>query len=141
LRQLYTKELTVMNAYEHLAQAKESMAADVAALRFEGTTVVGRHGLVSIDLMTGKLKVRTAPDGKPICCLNLPTSTGVEASRCMERVMLQLMPYLGSCAAMDDLTAVLWAFINIRLLEHPLSLETIKLSPEAAAYFESRFPR
>jgi hypothetical protein len=41
---------------------------------------------------------------------------------------------------MDDLTSTLWAYINIRLLEHPLSLETIKLSPEAAALFEFRFP-
>jgi hypothetical protein len=77
-----------VNVYEHLAQAKASMAADIAALQFEGTTVIGRHGLVSIDLLTGKLKARMAPDGKPICYLNLPTTTGVEASQRLEEALI-----------------------------------------------------
>jgi hypothetical protein len=60
----------------------------------------------------------------------------------MEEILTN--PKLAACLisfdAMDDLTSVLWAYINIRLLEHPQSLEGIQLSPEAAAYFEARFP-
>ena len=47
---------------------------------------------------------------------------------------------LSSFDAMDDLSATLWAYVNIRLAEHPQSLEGIKLSPEAARLFESQFP-
>jgi hypothetical protein len=52
------------------------MSEEVAALKFEGTTVVGCHRRVSIDLLTGKLKARLAPDAKPVCYINLPLSAG-----------------------------------------------------------------
>ena len=63
-----------MDAYQSFAHAKASMAKDVAALKFEGNTVIGRHGLISIDLSTGKLKARLAADAKVSCYLNLPTT-------------------------------------------------------------------
>ncbi len=65
-----------MNAFQSFEQAKATMAKDVAALKFEGSTVLGGHGLINIDLLSGKLKARTAPDAKPCCYINLPTAAG-----------------------------------------------------------------
>jgi hypothetical protein len=131
-----------MNAYQSLEDAKAGMARDVAALNFDGSTVTGRHRLISIDLLTGKLKARTTPDAKPCCYINLPTTAGEESARRMAQVITnpKLVVCLLSDEAWNDLTSTLWAYTNIRLLEHPQSLEGIKLSPEAAELFESRFP-
>ena len=76
-----------MNAFQSFEQAKAAMTRDVAALKFEGTTVTGRHGLISIDLLTGKLKARTAPDAKACCYINLPTTAGEDRGRRMQEVM------------------------------------------------------
>jgi hypothetical protein len=41
-----------------------------------------------------------------------------------------------SLDGMDDLTGVLWAFINIADLKTPVDLRSMKLSPEAAKYLD-----
>jgi hypothetical protein len=131
-----------MDTFQSFEHAKESMASDVATLKFAGNTVTGRHGLISIDLLTGKLKARLAAGAKVSCYINLPTLAGVEASQSLQAVMTnpKLMACLSSHDSWDDLTSTVWAYVNIRLVEHPQSLAGIQLSPEAAALFESRFP-
>jgi hypothetical protein len=103
-----------MNAFQSFENAKATMAKDVAALNFEGSTVVARHRLISIDLLTGKLKARTAPDAKVSCYINLPTTAGEELARRLEQVIMN--PKLAVCLlsfdAWDDLTSTLWAYTN-----------------------------
>jgi hypothetical protein len=127
-----------MNAFQSFEKAKAAMARDIAALSFEGHNVTGRNRLVSIDLFTGKLTARIAPDAKPFCYINLPTAIGSDTEELQKALMNPKLVAL-SFDAWDDLTSTLWAYTNIQLIEHPQSLEGIKLSPEAAKLFESRF--
>jgi hypothetical protein len=128
-----------MNASVKFQQIKAAMAEDIATLRFEGSSITGRHGLVSIDLLSGKLKARTAPDAKAFCYINLPTAVGSDSEALQKALMNPKLVAHLSLDAWDDLTSALWAYANIRLIEHPQSLDDIKLSPEAAKLFESRF--
>jgi hypothetical protein len=77
-----------MNAFQSFENAKAAMAEDVATPKFVGNTVVGRHGLISIDLLAGKLKARTAPDAKVSCYLNLPTAAGEEAVQRLGQIFM-----------------------------------------------------
>jgi hypothetical protein len=42
-------------------------------------------------------------------------------------------------AMMNDLTTVLWAYVNLRLMENPVDLDEVRLTPEASALFASKF--
>ena len=104
-------------------------------LRFEGTVVTGRNGLISVDLLTGKLQARTAPEEPPCYEMILPMAdewTITEAT-----VMNPELKVYLSNAALIDLSLTIWVFMNIRLYKDPYSMKGIKLSSEAKALFEA----
>jgi hypothetical protein len=125
-------------AHALLRHAQESLLRDVQALTFDGTVITGKNLLVSIDLRTGKMYIRRAPWLKPFCHINLPTREGHEAMHAA--LMHPKLRGWGDWDGMDDLTAVLWAYVNIRIVGKPIDPRLIKLSPETAEYFASLFP-
>jgi hypothetical protein len=118
--------------FEH---AKEQFANDLKSLAFTGMTVTGQHGLVSIDLARAKLMIRRARNQKPFCYINLPTENkhggNVAMSEAISKaVMHPKLKGQFSLDMMDDFTTTMWAYIGIRLSEHPVDFRQIKLSPE-----------
>jgi hypothetical protein len=41
---------------------------------------------------------------------------------------------------LNDVTSTLWAYINLRLLERPISVDSFTMSPEAADALRKAFP-
>jgi hypothetical protein len=122
-----------MNTDTFLEQTTANFSRQIAALFFDGHLVTGQGGFVSIDLAKAKMFVRRQPKQKPFCYINLPTAPGAGAANAMTKALMH--PKLKgkvSLEIMDDLTAVLWAYVNILLCEHPVDFRQIKLSPEAA---------
>jgi hypothetical protein len=116
--------------------AKASLRQDIARLSFDGQVVTGALGLVSIDIAKAKMMVRRHRwDPKPFCYINLPKTTGSEA---LSKALLH--PKLRGCGLeiLEDMHGPLWTYVNIRLLEHPISLDQIRLSPQAAERFINR---
>jgi hypothetical protein len=128
------------DAHTAMEDSKESFIRDISDLSFEGTRVIGKHGLVTIDLQTGKMFIRRKPSLKPFCYINLPTKKGSDMQEALSSSLMH--PKLkgwGDLDGMDDLTSTLWAFINIRHSEKPIDLRGITLSPEAAELFAKTF--
>jgi len=118
--------------------AQAEFADEIAALLFEGTVVTGRHRLVSIDLARAKVLFRKHPSKKPFCYLALPTRGGPGYADAVTRILMHpKLKGVLSIGTMEDLTATLWAYTNIRISGHPIDLRSIDLSPEAAAFLEN----
>jgi hypothetical protein len=120
-----------MNAESDFEHAKQQFAKHLKSLTFAGMIVTGRNRLVSIDLARAKMMVRKASKQKPFCHINLPTKSGPGCDVAMSEALMH--PKLEgnlSLDAIDDLTATLWAYVSIRLIEHPIDFRQIKLSPE-----------
>jgi hypothetical protein len=86
------------------------------------------------------MMIRHHPDDpKPFCYINLPTKAGPGCQDVLSKALMH--PKLKGCGfdILDDLTATLWAYINVWLLEKPVDLDRIKLSPEAAELFAKEF--
>jgi hypothetical protein len=118
----------------HHPKSMNAFKQDMAGLRFEGTTVTGRNRLISIDLLTGKLQARTAPEAAPCYEINLPMA-GVHET--LETTLMDPELRALSDAAGNDLSLTLWVYMNIRMFRDPYSMKGIKLSPEAAELFEA----
>lgn len=121
---------------ELLEIAKAELASDVASLRFEGTKVTGKHGMVSANLKTRRMFFRRTPDDRPFCAFKIPKDFD---SATLTKILMH--PILRGWAAlhfdegMDDLNAVVMAFI-IADREEPVDLRSIKLAPEAAKFLD-----
>jgi hypothetical protein len=118
---------------EHLTDAKASLAHDVANLRFDGVTVTGRHGLLSANLKTRRLFFYRVPGDRPLCVLKIPAAGNAPAL--INALTHPALRGWGSLDGMDDLTSVLWAFINIVDFKAPIDLRSVTISPEAAEVF------
>lgn len=83
--------------------------------------------VVTIDMPRAKMMVRRhAGDAKPFCYINLPTKTGDEGSQVLSKALMH--PKLQGCGEhiLDDITATLWAYINIWLLPKPVDMDRFK---------------
>jgi hypothetical protein len=126
-----------MNAHQLFEQFKADWKRDLSTLTFSGTILTGSRGLVSIDLAQAKMFVRRRPGLKPFLYINLPKQTGPSAnSEKLQEVLMH--PRLKGCGLdiLDDLTNTLWAYISICLFKEPVDMDRIRLSPEAAEFFE-----
>jgi hypothetical protein len=127
-----------MNSTLLLQAAQTEFADEIAALTFEGAVVTGRHRLVSIDLVRAKVLFRKHPSKKPFCYLALPTRGGPGYADALTRILMHpKLKGVLSIGTMEDLTATLWAYTNIRICDHPVDLRSVGLSPEAAILLES----
>ena len=120
-----------MSTESDIERIKQQFSNDLKSLTFAGMVVTGGNGLVSIDLAHAKMMVRKAPNQKPFCYINLPTKGGSGSDVAMSKALMH--PKLEgnlSLEALDDLTTTLWAYVGIRLSEHPADFRQIKLAPE-----------
>jgi hypothetical protein len=91
----------------------KSLARDMAELRFDGTCITGKNGLVSADVTTGKLEFRRTAKGQPFYAALIPAT---RRSDSVEKLVQTLTaPALRGWAgwdALDDLTSVLMAYFE-----------------------------
>jgi hypothetical protein len=122
-----------MSPEQALQAARESFRRDLAGLSFDGYLISGPAKLVCIDTAKAELMVRRTPlSPKPFCYINLPTKGGPKSTDALSQALMH--PKLRGCGAdiLDDITASLWAYVNLRLLEHPISADAIVPSQEVA---------
>jgi hypothetical protein len=130
-----------MTPDQALQAARESFRRDLARLSFDGYIVTGPAKLVSIDIAKAKMMVRRRSlDKNPYCYINLPIKIGPECVEGLSRALVH--PKLRGCGpdVLDDMISTLWAYINLRLLEHPVSIDSFALSMEAADTLQTMFP-
>jgi hypothetical protein len=119
--------------------AKASFASDVAGLRFKGNLITGRHGLVSASLKTRQLFFRRKPYLAPFCVVIIPSAESGTGTL-ISALGIPALCGWRSLNGLDDLTSVLWAFINLADLKKPIDLGSETLSKEAAELFKKQFP-
>ena len=98
---------------EALNAARASLARDVAHLRFQGDLVIGHHGLVSANLKSRKLFVRRKSYQRPFCVIEIPSTPQLRLGALPEALKHPALRGWADLEGMDDLTSVLWAFVNI----------------------------
>lgn len=94
-------------------RAMQSLADDIAQLRFDGTSIIGKHGLVSANIKTRQLEFRRAASIQPFYVADIPATGRPGSMQAMTKMLTA--PALRGWAnwdAFDDLTSVLMAFFE-----------------------------
>jgi hypothetical protein len=94
-------------------RAMQSLADDIAQLRFDGTSITGRHGLVSANVKTRRLEFRRTAGGRPFHAADIPAAGRPDSMEALTK-MLTAPPLRGwsNWDAMDDMTSVLTVFFK-----------------------------
>jgi hypothetical protein len=95
-------------------RAMQSLADDMAQLRFDGASITGKHGLVSANVKTRQLSFRRKARAEPFCVIEIPATGRADSSKAMSEALLH--PALrgwNNPDGLDDMTSVLMGFIEL----------------------------
>src|SRR6266404_1127563 len=94
-----------------LEQTVDNFQRDLSNLIFAGSLVSGQYRLVSIDLATGKISVRSDPDQRPFCDIDLSRKPESAPEAIFEILTHPRLKRRMSPDMMDDLTCVLFFYV------------------------------